>query len=155
MVQFVTKPCRCSKCINIQHCGTLAWPDWQWLWTISSIPVHWFELLVVRTLCSSLTSQTLSAVQCQLLSVLPHGGRVWRFRITSRECLVKFQLDWTWITEHTIRVVWSCHFDYLFQGRIGNYRRSVIIIALYFHCNVTPSHLVLYQGFFSCVERGN
>ena len=64
---------------------------------------------MVRTSCSSLTSQTLSALQCQLLSVLPYGGRVWRFRITSRECLVKFQQ--IEIAKHAIRVVWSCHFD--------------------------------------------
>ena len=61
---------------------------------------------------SNLASQTLSVLPCQLLSVFAHEGRVWRFRIISREHLVKFQK--IEIAKHAIRVVWSCHFDYLF-----------------------------------------
>ena len=101
-------------------------------------------MVVVRTLCSSLTSQTLSALQCQLLSVLPHGGRVWRFRITSHERLAKFQLDWTWITEHTIRVVLVMSF-WLFIPRQNrqlqtiNYNYSIVLPLQY---DPLPSSLV-------------
>ena len=49
---------------------------------------------MVRTLCSSLTSQTLSALQRQLLSVLAHGGRAWRLHVMSSEIsLQNMQLE--------------------------------------------------------------